>query len=161
MSDKAEPASLILRVATLDDAMDILEWRNDVVTRAMSRQSDAVSRDDHLRWFTRALVDPARLLLMGCVAGEKIGMTRFDLLAPGTWEVNINLAPAQRGKGFSHVLLAVSLQTIAERRPQKIVAEIKPANARSRRLFEAHGFRRIEQGETMDRFEFLPTKNRL
>jgi len=145
--------SFVLRDATLDDAAELLEWRNDAVTRAMSRNTTAVSDADHRRWFARTLDDPAKLLLVGCIAGDKVGMVRFDRLASSTWEVNINLAPGHRGKGWSHALLAAALESVmAAHRPAEIVAEIKPENVPSRRLFEAHGFRRIGSFGEVDRF---------
>lgn len=152
MNARQRPASLALRAATLDDAAAIREWRNDELTRTMSRNAAAVSEADHMRWFVRTLDDPAKLLLVGSVAGDKVGMARFDRLAPDTWEVNINLAPAHRGKGWSHDLLAAALEAVAAHNPMEIVAEIKPENAPSRRLFEAHGFRRVGTFGEVDRF---------
>jgi phosphinothricin acetyltransferase len=71
---------------------------------------------------------------------------------PGVLEVNINLSPAHRGKGLSHALLGAALTAVAPREPDTIIAEIKPANLPSLRLFEAHGFRRIGTFGDIDRF---------
>jgi RimJ/RimL family protein N-acetyltransferase len=153
MTRRPDADSFTLRAATLDDAADLLEWRNDAVTRAMSRNTAAISDADHRRWLACTLDDPARLLLIGCVAGGKVGMARFDRLARDSWEVNINVAPAHRGKGWSHALLAAALEVVVvAHRPASIVAEIKPDNVPSSRLFEAHGFHRIGRFGGVNRF---------
>ncbi len=147
--------ALVLREARAADAVDILAWRNDSVTRAMSRHTEAVGRDEHVNWFAAALQDPARLLLVAVAGETKVGMARFDELAAHAWEVSINLNPACRGKGLSHAVLSGALQIIASRHPKRIVAEIKPGNNVSRHLFEAHGFHQIAHSTEMDTFELV------
>jgi L-amino acid N-acyltransferase YncA len=149
---RAHP-TLALRKACAADAIDILAWRNDPVTRAMSRNTGVIGCDDHLQWFAAALQDPARLLLIAMAGEAKVGMARFDELAPRVWEVSINLNPACRGQGLSHAVLSGALQAITERHAERIMAEIKPTNAVSRHLFEAHGFRKVAHGREMDTFE--------
>lgn len=121
----------------------------------MSRNTDVVGRDAHLRWFAAALDDPARLLLIAQSGETKVGMARFDELAPRVWEVSINLNPACRGQGLGRPLLSGAVQAITGRHPERIVAEIKPANAVSRHLFEALGFRRVAHGGDVDKFELV------
>jgi RimJ/RimL family protein N-acetyltransferase len=145
-------ANLTLRPATVDDATDLLDWRNDPVTRTMSRHTELIDREDHLQWFGAALHDPAKLLLVGVIDGSKVGVARFDLLAPRVWEVSINLSPCHRGKGLSHAVLSCALDAIKTRHPGRIIAEIKPVNSVSRHLFEACGFRKIASGE-VDTYE--------
>jgi len=150
---------LELRPATAEDAEDLLLWRNDEVTRRMSRNTGMVAREDHLKWYASALSDPAKLLLIGCVNGSAIGMARFDLLEPGVWEVSINLDPACRGRGLSRPLLAAALAAIAQRQPTRVVARIKPFNAVSRHLFESLGFRLVQAGEAMNRYALAPGRS--
>lgn len=150
---------LELRPATADDVEDLLLWRNDDVTRRMSRNTGLVAREDHLKWCASALRDPAKLLLIGCVNGGAVGMARFDLLEPGVWEVSINLNPACRGQGLSRPLLAAALAAIALQQPTRVVAEIKPVNAVSRHLFESLGFRLVQAGDAMNRYALVPGRS--
>jgi RimJ/RimL family protein N-acetyltransferase len=123
-----------LRKATPDDASDLLAWRNDPVTRAMSRNSDPVEAAEHARWFQRALQDAACTLLIGEDDGRKIGMVRLS--RGEETEVSINLNPAVRGRGLSRELLTKAL---AQERGA-VLAVIKPENLASVRLFERAGF---------------------
>jgi L-amino acid N-acyltransferase YncA len=151
-NSRLKGANLVLRRATDGDATDILDWRNDPVTRAMSRHIEPIGWEDHLQWFRAALRDPAKLLLVGVMGGSKVAIARFDLLAPRVWEVSINLSPGHRGKGLSHAVLSGALDAIKIRHPTKIVAEIRPVNSVSRHLFEACGFRKVASGE-VDTYE--------
>lgn len=125
---------VIVRPAREADALDVLAWRNDPVTRAMARNQEAVDEASHLAWFAGALADPRRTCLIGELGGEKIGMVRFD--RGDETEVSINLNPAHRGRGLSQPLLAAALAL----EPGEVWAEIRPENAASLRLFERAGF---------------------
>ena len=95
--------AVTVRPARPADALDVLAWRNDPLTRAMSRDQEVVAEAAHLAWFTRALADPARTLLIGEAMGGKVGMVRIDRGAET--ELSINLNPAFRGQGLSRPLL--------------------------------------------------------
>jgi ribosomal protein S18 acetylase RimI-like enzyme len=142
-----------IREATIDDAMDILVWRNDPLTRQMSRHTGAIAKENHLTWFAKALGNAAQLLLVAMKEGVKVGMVRFDLIAPGIWKISINLNPSQRRKGYSHQVLAAALDFIGARSPTKVIAEIRHENEVSRHLFEGYGFRWTAEREGFDSFE--------
>lgn len=126
--------TVTVRKATADDAADLLAWRNDPLTRAMSRTAEPVEAAEHARWFQRALRDTTCTLLIGEEGGRKIGMVR--LTRDEETEVSINLNPAARGRGLARELLALAL---AQERGA-ILAVIKPENLASIRLFEGAGF---------------------
>jgi RimJ/RimL family protein N-acetyltransferase len=134
-----------LRRATVDDASDVLAWRNDPESIAASKTPKPVDRADHLQWFQRAIGDPNRLILVGEEDSQKIGMVRFDH-RPDHWLVSINLAPSARGKGYGRKALSGAIDALrAEVGQCRIVAEVKSDNTPSLRLFEALGF--VRQGE--------------
>jgi RimJ/RimL family protein N-acetyltransferase len=123
-----------VRPATEADALDVLAWRNDAHTRAMSRDQGEVDAATHVAWFAAAVADPRRTLLIGEAGDEKVGMVRLDHGAEP--EVSINLNPAHRGRGLSAPLLAAALETVEG----DVWAEIREENAASIRLFEGLGF---------------------
>ncbi|HEY0436568.1 MAG TPA: GNAT family N-acetyltransferase [Phenylobacterium sp.] len=125
---------MIVRPATAADALDVLAWRNDPVTRAMSRSREAVDEAAHMAWFERALADPKVTLLIGEEGGTKLGMVRFDHLQ--ATEVSINVNPACRGQGRGQALLAAALAQVSG----EVVADVLEDNLASRRLFERAGF---------------------
>ncbi|HUO13280.1 MAG TPA: GNAT family N-acetyltransferase [Caulobacteraceae bacterium] len=123
-----------VRPATQDDCRVIWLWRNDPLTRAMSRMPDAVPWETHRAWFTKVLADPARTILVGEVAGDSVGMVRLD--RGNETEVSIEIAPSQRGRGLGRALLEAALEGVAGR----LVADVKTENTASRLLFERAGF---------------------
>ena len=126
--------TVTVRKAIADDAADLLAWRNDPLTRAMSRTTEPVEAAEHARWFQRALTDATCTLLIGEDGADKIGMVRLS--RGEETEVSINLNPAARGRGLARELLALAL---AEERGA-VLAVIKPENLPSIRLFEGAGF---------------------
>ena len=40
---------------TWDDSADLLRWRNDLVTRANSRNTGEISQEDHDAWMTACM----------------------------------------------------------------------------------------------------------
>lgn len=139
---------LTVRNAVIEDAQDLLAWRNDVDSRAQSRHSTPVPEAAHRAWMDKALADPSRLLLIGEVGGDKVGTVRFDLQEDGTWEVSINVAPDHRGLGLGLQLLSASIRHFNHvREHAELVAHIRLMNDASRRIFEAEGFRLFHQDE--------------
>jgi RimJ/RimL family protein N-acetyltransferase len=104
----------------------------------MSRSEETIDKQDHLRWFAKAVDDPNRLLFIAIENGRKIGMIRFDH-TPDAWTVSINLAPAFRRQGYGSRALKKAIDAAG---PIRLVAEIKTTNVASRRTFEKCGFRR-------------------
>lgn len=124
----------------MDDALDVLAWRNDPHTIAMSKTAQKVGEAEHLRWFAQALADQDRIILVAMDANRKLGMVRFDRM-DRDWLVSINLAPEARGKGHGVAVLSAAIDehrsTVG---PSRIIAEIMEANEASVRLFAKCGF---------------------
>lgn len=132
---------IALRPATADDAQRLFDWRNDPVTRAMAITTDPVPWDGHVRWLTATLANPARLLLVGEIDGTPMGTVRFDLGEPVL--VSITLAPDHRGRGLALPLLTGAMDRLD--RPATLLAQVKPDNPASQRLFERAGFEQIDE----------------
>jgi pseudaminic acid synthase len=137
---------MIVRRATHEDAPDVLAWRNDATTRAMSRDTKPIEESEHAAWFERALADPLRLLLIGEEGDVKVGMVRID--RGETSEISININPRLRGRGRGGALLAKALACF----DGAVMAEIKHGNAASKRLFAKAGFMLVGERDGMLRY---------
>jgi RimJ/RimL family protein N-acetyltransferase len=141
---------LHLRRAGVNDALDLLAWRNDPHTRAMSCNSDELKLEDHLAWFSRALEDADRLILIAEIQGEKVGMVRFDRRVLG-WEVSVVVAAACCGKGYGQAILReglVYLQTLAN--SPDVTATVRLDNVASQRIFAHCGFHLVGSADGFD-----------
>ena len=130
---------LVLRSATLDDAADLLQWRNDIATRENSLSTEPVSPDTHAAWLTASLANPDRILLIGMEGAAKIGSVRFDRIGGerARCTVSIMIAPAARGRRMGRELLMAACRSVA---PRTLEATIKDTNGASLRIFAACGF---------------------
>lgn len=133
--------SIRMRRATEKDCLLFFHWKNDPVTLANSFQSDPVSLENHTAWFTRALQNPALLLLIGeTVEGIPVGQVRFDTTEQKA-VVGITVAPEFRGQKLGTSLLKAGCEYYHALFPVNPVdAFIKTENTASRKVFAAAGF---------------------
>jgi RimJ/RimL family protein N-acetyltransferase len=129
--------------ATENDSKDLWEWRNDELTKQMSRTTDSVSWETHSSWYEKSLVNPNRYLYVGFLNdNEKIGTCRFDLEVNSIEaEVSINLNPQHRGKKLSSQLLSQAIAKFCEERNTDLTATIKKTNIGNIKCFTKCGFK--------------------
>jgi len=159
-------SGLVARPATLQDAQQLWQWRNDPSTRAGSRSSAQVPWEDHLRWLTSSLARADRILLVDDDADGPVGTVRWDLVQePGDdpggshdWEVSITVAPQRRGQSLARPLLRAAEVALSEAASGKnaddgstvtwsgggavraYLALVNVANQASMRLFESSAY---------------------
>jgi RimJ/RimL family protein N-acetyltransferase len=123
----------------------------------MSRCSAVIDEEQHKTWFSKALQDPGRILLIGIHLNKKVGMVRFDRNREKLWEANIVIAPKFRGRGLGKLFLDMALKYFFSEHPEaSLLAEIRRCNATSQRLFFSLGFVcDVDNGELL-RFLLCP-----
>lgn len=132
---------IVVRKAALEDRQLIWFWWNDPITRRMMKIPDAPAWDTHCQWFDAVLCDPDRVLCIGLLDEEKIGVVRFDRKGDDIYEVSINFSPAFRGKGLAAPMLEESIAYLRQHRPvRKLFAGLKAANLPSKNTFLRAGF---------------------
>jgi RimJ/RimL family protein N-acetyltransferase len=132
------------RNVNLDDADQLLEWRNTPGSRANSLRSDQISKLEHMRWFSERLkrID-AEPFLMFETNKELIGMTRLDCKSSSEnyFEISIIVNPELLGQGIGSRILEITCEHFFHRHPDKIiVAKVNLNNTASQRLFIKAGF---------------------
>jgi hypothetical protein len=75
----------------MDDALDVLAWRNDPHTIAMSKTPGVIDQASHIPWFAKAVRSEDRVIFIAVEADMKLGMVRFDR-TDDAWLVSVNLA---------------------------------------------------------------------
>lgn len=147
-SPPMEDTPITLRLAAADDKHDVWAWRNDEATRRMMKNTARIPWETHSAWFDRVLHNPNRILIIGSVGQDKLGMIRFDQQPPhdDAWEVSINLQAAWRHQGYGSRFLVLAVEWLKRQRsePRVLFAQIGRANLPSIRCFHKAGFRPVE-----------------
>lgn len=131
-----------IRRATQDDWSLLLNWRNDPVTRAMSRNTNTISEEEHRAWLDGVLSRDDRKLFVAEIA---VGAIRLDQGSDHT-ELSWVTAPQYRGMGFGRSIL----ENVSRCETQTLRAEIKPENAASKRMADRCGFVKIDEANGLE-----------
>jgi len=128
---------LTLRPATMADARALFDWRNDVLTRAASHDTQVLTWSGHLSWLTQTLANPSRRLLIAEEHGRAVGTLRVDQDPDGLAVLSWTVAPDARGTGVATRMVKQIADVLAA--TQALRAEIKQDNPASAKVAVAAG----------------------
>ena len=134
--------SIAIREAAKADAEQILNWRNHPAIREKSRDSAPLDWSTHKSWFDAVLYDVNRVLLIGELDGQPVGVVRFDIAA-GEAELSIYMVPGQDTRGLGAELLLAAEKWLSGSRPDvsRVCAAVLEDNLPSHRLFGSAGYK--------------------
>lgn len=149
-----DASDITLRPITSEDSEDLLAWRNDPLTRANSRNGDAVTQQEHAAWLSRVLDDPNRQVWIGLEDEETVGTTSAVRHEDGAVEISVTVAPEARGRRRAAALVAAAVEEAQSLWPDApIRAAIKQDNQASRKAFEACGFEQVAERDGLLDYE--------
>lgn len=125
---------ITLRLANMEDAEELLAWRNDFLTRDGSHTTTAIRLDEHVNWLSATLKNPSRQLFIAMDFGKPVGTVRSDctdLICELSWTVS----PQARGHGVAKNMVALLAKQIST----AIRAEVKKTNVASIKVAEFAG----------------------
>lgn len=125
-----------LRPAEANDADRIHRWNDHPDVRAASFRTESIPWEDHLAWFDTRRSDPATPIWVASdSSGDELGVVRFTIDGPVA-EIGVALAPERRGQGWGAAMIGAGCAATLEcGGVRTIVAQVKEANAASRRAF--------------------------
>jgi RimJ/RimL family protein N-acetyltransferase len=132
---------ILMRRARQEDSESMLEWRNHPDTRRYFFDPSPFDPAAHKAWFSAALTNPSRFLLIGEDVRERaVGVVRFDQEGNSA-DIAIYLVPQRRGEGLGILLLGAAVLWLKGNSAVKhIRADVLAANAASLKMFAAAGF---------------------
>ena len=129
-----------VRLATIEDSLDILSWRNDPTTRYMSFENNIVDKKSHEKWYQNVLKNPNNIMVVGFIGEVKVGVVRFTI-KKSEIIISINMGVDSRGKGLAPILLVASEKFLEKKLGVvKLVAEVKEENVASVKTFLKAGY---------------------
>ncbi|WP_051233626.1 GNAT family N-acetyltransferase [Butyrivibrio sp. NC3005] len=125
--------SMNLKKATINDARDILDWRNDKDTRENSFSNEIIDYESHIKWFEKKLSDNNCRMFILIDNNEKIGQIRVDINNK-IGEISYMISPKYRGKGYgSKIVDLIEKELIGE--VKVLTALVKSTNKSSQKIF--------------------------
>jgi len=134
---------LNFRSVQFEDSSTILIWRNLSESREASTQSEAISNDEHLKWFSSRIkridLEPYLIFFLDNIP---VGTCRLDLNRENQNEfiVSIIVDPIYRKLGIGEIIFGLTYETYLSGSNKVIIANVLKSNLPSRRLFSKLGF---------------------
>lgn len=140
--------SIRLRLATLDDARRLWEWRNEPATRAASFNTAVIEYTDHCRWLEQKISDRnVRFLIAVDSDQNDIGYARLNVIEESA-EISLSIDKNHRGKGIGSAFIrAVTDFALDNLKVRRVVARMKTENKVSVAAFLRAGFSIVGRGE--------------
>lgn len=137
---------LQLRQVSEADARMLWEWVNEPAVRRSAFRSALIPWEDHVRWFTSKLADPACVQYIALNdEGKPVGQIRFDLDGVEA-VVDLSLAASSRGRGYGPEIIRLGVAKLArEVGITTVHALVKVENEPSIRSFLSAGFERVRE----------------
>ena len=132
-----------VREVNVGDSRKLFEWRNHSSIRMVSLCADPIPWDVHQKWLSSVMEDKDRVLLLGLINGEPVGVVRFDR-QENVAEVSIYLVPDSDNSGFGGNLLMSAEQWVLSNQFEvtHIRAKVLDSNQPSNRLFSEAGYKK-------------------
>lgn len=96
----------------------------------MSKGTDAIDRDEHVRWLNSVIKDNSRQLYIAFNEDRAIGTMRVDWSGDRVGELSWTIAPEARGHGYGREMVGQFCRFIGGR----LRAAIRPDNDASRKI---------------------------
>jgi RimJ/RimL family protein N-acetyltransferase len=118
-------------------------WRNEAEVRAASFHTALIAWEEHVRWLHAKLADPnACIMIAADESGEEVGVVRLDASGDAA-EISVSIDHRHRGRGIgTAVIREGTALAVREFGVRRVIARLRPENARSLRAFAGAGFAR-------------------
>jgi UDP-2,4-diacetamido-2,4,6-trideoxy-beta-L-altropyranose hydrolase len=130
-----------IRNATLEDELNLFDWRNHELIRAASRCNHLIEWNEHKDWIRSVLNSPDSSLLIGTLDGLIIGVVRYDY-SVNSAEISIYLVPHMIMIGYGGELMQAAEQWLRLNRQNiiSISAYVLGHNYKATKLFTSEGY---------------------
>jgi UDP-2,4-diacetamido-2,4,6-trideoxy-beta-L-altropyranose hydrolase len=126
------------------------QWASDPVVRAYSYNQNPIIFEEHRNWFSKKILQPNCIYLLGLWENEIVGSLRFDIKNSNAL-ISYLVSPKYHGKGIGRVLLAKGLDYLAQHNKNVTSAtgHVMLQNIASVKIFERLGFSRTEENSQL------------
>ncbi len=140
---EAKSPRLNLRKAKISDAKFLWQLRNDPEVRQNSFSQEIIKWPKHLEWLKKVLKNSQRFLyILQDSKGSAVGQVRFDQQGDSA-EISVAIHKKVRSKGYGVPAIQIACESffLKHKNVKTIIAEVKPENEASLKVFTRAGFK--------------------
>ncbi|MBR3102923.1 MAG: GNAT family N-acetyltransferase [Lachnospiraceae bacterium] len=146
--------SYYLRKTLETDCKLFYRWANDPAVRSASFSTEQIGWEEHQKWFAWMLekdsIDSFVCMDFLLPVGQvRVGQAQSD---PKKGVISYSVGEEYRGRGIAKQMLAKLEEKLTEKYTA-LIAEVKPENEASRKVFEDLGYTKVSEDETKLVFE--------
>lgn len=135
-----------LRKAQLEDALLVLEWRNDETSRKNSFNQEVISQETHLNWFKKKLSDESCLFYILEDEEGPAGCIRLDV-TKDIGEISSMIEPSRRGKGYGTIIMSLMEKEAKKAGLKTLVGFVSSSNPASAKCCENNDYVKLVAGD--------------
>lgn len=133
---------IALKKLTKKDLYTLFYWVNDNDVIENSKKKKKIDFDKHQIWFQKAISSNKNYIFILYLNNVPIGQTRFDLIKKDTYLITFSIDKLYRNKGYGDIIIKKSLiKLFSQNVTKKLIAQVKPKNLSSIKIFEKNGFK--------------------
>lgn len=155
-------SGLNLRRTVDSDCEVFWDWANDPEARAASFRPEAISWEEHAKWFHAKMADPNAILYTATnKSGGRVGEVRYQIEGKCA-QLSISVDKRYRGLGMGQILLTLATEKVFQDSAIECIdAYVKATNTPSQRLFIGAAFHRLssESIEGQQAIHFVLERN--
>ncbi len=116
--------SIQLRKAENKDCKEILKWRNNLINRRYSFNTNIIKFKDHEKWFNNIITSRNNNLLIATFSEESLAVIRFDYIN-SVAEISLYMVPGWHGRNYGLPLLIAAETWLKQNKPDITTIESK------------------------------------
>jgi UDP-2,4-diacetamido-2,4,6-trideoxy-beta-L-altropyranose hydrolase len=139
-----------VRRAVPDDCLLYWHWANDEEVRHNAFNQCLIPWESHELWYRKHVGNPETMMLVVDSAAGPIGQVRFDKFDAGA-VISYSLSRQMRRKGLGRKMLSMAIDFMGQQQdadtPHLLIAEVRPENYASSRIFQQLGFDEVSDSQ--------------
>jgi len=130
-------------LVNISDSDALLSWRNDIVTRNNSFNSEISSLKTHKTYLQNAMSSLTRKIFILEYSGVRVGAIREDKIKEGEFKLTYTVDPMYRGKRVGQMMISIYLKD----RKGFFICAAKDSNTPSIKMIEKMNFKLFDSEE--------------
>lgn len=137
----------MFRLLKIEDAQEILDWRNIPEVFNFTSSGAPISFKDHSHWIELRIGKLSTEPIYILEKEFRLGMFRVDKVfnKQSAFEISILVSPNYLGSGIGSQMMELYFENHAPKSPVEYFAKIHRDNLKSQRFFEKHNFFKLSE----------------